>query len=242
MTARSRPIVATTIVALASATIGVAAATVTAADTLRACRGSAEPPTPPVRADIDGDGRRDSVKVIAPKGACPVLIVVGSRVGTIRTTLRQTGLDQVWPEQHSTPFVGAAATIDRVKGAEIAVAMDWAAPTTFYGIFTVRGRRLVRYRVADASLPDTFSSGGPPAFGKTFDCLRPGGRTGEIITSGAEWRSDGGTKGLGQTLYRVRQMSLVPIRSTTTRKSSPHVLGRPLLSRCAVAYGGPHRR
>lgn len=241
MTTTPKRLITAALIAAASIFLAFVAALPSHAEGITACRGQSERAAPAVRADVDGDGRLDSARVIVPIGSCPVLLVDGSRVGRIRIVLRQAGLEQVWPEPHTPPFIGAAATIDQAPGAELVVAMDWAAPTAFYAIYTARGNRLVRYRVSGAPLPDTFASGGPATFTEGFDCATRGGRSGELVTFAAQRRPGGRTKGVGRTLYRARGTRFVRLSSTHLRTSSGSVFDQPMLSRCAVAHGRPPR-
>lgn len=223
------------VLAAAAQVVGVAARGAAA------CRGVARPDTRPVRADVDADGRLDRARIVAPRGSCPVLVVDGTRVGRVRAVVRQPGVEQVWPGRQHTPYIGAAALIDRAAGAELVVATHTASPTAFYAIFTLRGRRLVRYGVAHASLPDTFPSGGPATFQQGFDCRDRA--SGKVVTFGAQWTRTGRPRnGVGWTLYQARGTTFVRLRSWVDRTGSTRAFERPWLGRCVVAYGRPPRR
>lgn len=90
------------------------------------------------RADVDGDGRPDTVSVTRQKkGASHTLRVVTARGAVSSVTVATPWLSE------SAPAFRGAVTLDGVRGAELVLLTETGAHTSYHRVYTWRGGRLV---------------------------------------------------------------------------------------------------
>jgi hypothetical protein len=134
-------------------------------------------PAGSARGDVDGDGVRDRIwigRVSGRTAPCRWFLFAQSQARLRAAPLRQGGTEADWGSSHVLPKVGRLVAIDDRAGAEILVALDGGASTTAYGVFSVRGPRLTRFRVPRAEFPDAFYDGGSGNRFAQFGCLKRG--------------------------------------------------------------------
>jgi hypothetical protein len=134
-------------------------------------------PAGSARGDVDGDGVRERVWIGRVRGrsaACRWFLFAQSHAKLRAAPLRQRGTEAEWGSSHVLPRLGRLVAIDDRAGAEILVALDGGASTTAYGVFSVRGPRLTRFRVPRPEFPDAFYDGGSGNRFAQFGCVERG--------------------------------------------------------------------
>jgi hypothetical protein len=134
-------------------------------------------PAGSARGDVDGDRVGDRVWIGRMGGRsapCRWFLFAQSEARLRATPLRQGGLEANWGSSDVFPKLRRLVGLDRRPGAEILVALDGGASTTAYGVFSVRGSRLTRFRVPRAEFPNAFYDGGSGNRFAQFGCLNRG--------------------------------------------------------------------
>jgi hypothetical protein len=134
-------------------------------------------PAGSARGDVDGDGVRERIwigRMSRRSAPCRWFLFAQSQARLRGTPLRQGGIEAHWGSSDAFPKLGRLVAIDGRAGAEILVAVDGGASTTAYGVFSVRGPRLTRFRVPRAGFPNAFYDGGSGNRFAQFGCLEPG--------------------------------------------------------------------
>ena len=140
-----------------------------------------------MRGDVDGDGNRDAVWILARRvdGRCRYFVKADlgdtsdrKRLRGHRYTLRNSSR------------VMAMIEIDTVPGREFGIVLEQGASTSFAGLFTIRADRIHRMRVDGPGAPtgDLFGYGGGIAFLFASDCAR-NRPPGQVIYSEAVYDS-----------------------------------------------------
>jgi hypothetical protein len=191
-----------------------------------------------LRADVDGDGRRDRVTIhIARKApdSCGFLLLVDA--GNRRYAAR-VPQGTKWPfaipagetsAQYPEPYVVAAARIQR-RGLVVAVAQLHGASVVAGSLYAIVRGTLVRLRFARGYYG--FSYGGSIASSSVFDCYR-GGRHGAIVVTGRT-PADPGWR-FTRTLLRLEGARFRLVRTRTLTVSDAR--GMQLSQRWHVSYG-----
>lgn len=118
-----------------------------------------------LRVDVDGDGRRDAVAVLADYSGppnCRFFLAVDPAVGELLTVeLRDPIVGEpsaVALRDHPEPRLSAVAEIDGIPGLEMLVTLAQSASGGGVGVFAAHGDQLVRLRRAGSSDDDLFWS------------------------------------------------------------------------------------
>lgn len=113
------------------------------------------------RADVDGDGRADTVSLTRQsRGAWHTL-----RVVTARGAVSSVKISTSWLWSGQTPFLGAVA-LDGQRGAELVILTGTGAHTAFHRVYTWRSGRLVAEK--DPSGSTTWTTDGAAAFARGY--------------------------------------------------------------------------
>lgn len=149
------------------------------------------------RSDIDADGVHDRIW-IARRGSC-WFVLARTRQGLRVAPLRQDGLEAgYWDPTSRLPALGRHADIDGRPGAEIFVVVDGGASTSAYGLFSLRGDRLLRLRKPHGWFTDAFVDGGSGGRILSFGCVRRG-----LVVQGVASTQDGVRYSGTREFYRV---------------------------------------
>jgi hypothetical protein len=139
-----------------------------------------------LRGDVDGDGRRDSVRIRRVR--CRYVLAVRTRAATYRVRIVEEDVD-------GPPALRRLAQIDRRRGREIVAVVGNGACADIFGIFALRGRRLVRVWTPGEAF-SSYACGVP--FGGV-DCVR--GHPGYVV----QWGGSMGERPLtiSETFFRL---------------------------------------
>lgn len=154
-----------------------------------------------LRADVDGDGRRDVVHLVGSgaRGACRFSLAVSTASRTVRATLRQRGADADWPLP-AVPSLVRVARLGAGRAAHVLVAVDAGASTTAVAPYTLRAGRLVRLDVTRApGFAGTFVLGGSLNASFAVDCLSRPRRVVQSVVS-----PDGARSSVRRSVYVLR--------------------------------------
>jgi hypothetical protein len=149
------------------------------------------------RSDVDGDGVRDRIS-IARTGGCWFVLARTSN-GLRAGPLRQQGLERTyWEPGNRLPRLGQQIDVDGHSGVEIFVVVDGGASTSAYGLFSLRGDRLIRLRKPHGSFADAFFDGGSGNRLFSFGCVRRG-----LVVQGSASTEDGVRYSGRREFYRL---------------------------------------
>lgn len=202
-----------------------------------------------VRADVDGDGRRDLVTIRADRGApasCGFYLDVASRRRHLSIRVPESYKPPQdlpvaqWP--FPDPYVATVVQLGR-RGAQIVVSRWHSASNANVGIYAVVGGALRAVRFPPPFLGTTLSLFGTTGTGDTEVRCRRGG---PLIVSGVyaldpvghRWRLDRTDYALVRARFRVvRRSSLTFLDVQRERVARRARLSVPPFSGCTVARG-----
>ena len=168
-----------------------------------------------MRADVDGDGRADRVRVL---GHRTLVAVLAGRV--VRVTLPRN------PSEPFLPALGPVANLDGRPGDELLVDVQEGACAASYAVVTYRRGRLVRLHAGGVWDAFTAVSCGIP--NEALGCAGPG------VVAVTGWNT-GRRMTFERTLYRTRGLRFVrSARVTRTARTFPRwpELSRDPFARC----------
>ena len=193
-------------------------------------------PAGSARGDVDGDGVRERVWIGRMSGRtapCQWFLFAQSQASLHAAPLRQRGVEAEWGSSNVLPRLGSVVAIDDRAGTEILVALDGGASTTAYGVFSVRGSRLTRFRVSRAEFPDAFYDGGSGNRFADFGCVERG------VVAQAQFRQEGIRFSGRRDIYRLSADNFQFVKTRHYRgithaalKRLPELSGR-RFARCA---------
>jgi hypothetical protein len=204
---------------------------------------------PPLRGDVDGDGRQEAIAVryrpTAP-ASCGFLLTARGASGVHTLRLRMTagkyGTAADWVRYGDAPIVRALAAIDRRAGIEVLVELWRGASSHGGSVFTFLDGRLRRMSI-EGRWDDEFTWWGSVTHNGNVDCIGGPG-TGRIATRSGGVDVDGRHLVESRSAYVVRGTRFQHVR---TRSRSglrggqrwwtdvPDVGMGPPFRRCAVA-------
>ena len=178
----------------------------------------------PLHGDVTGDGRPDTVALVAVHGApakCALWLVVKSR-----EHIRPLALREQRENSFVRPALSGLGPIDRRAGLEIVAKLHEGASTEFAAVFSVAGDA-IRQLVLDRLGYSEFGFGGSVTHADAVDCVH--GAPGEVVQHGAGSEDPTGQRWvIEQRIYRVVGTQFVPLRTTTRRVRSPEAALRTL--------------
>ncbi len=149
-----------------------------------------------MRGDVDGDGNRDAVWIIARRrsGRCRYFVKADLGDSTDRKRIRGSRF-----ALRNYSRVMAMIKVDTVSGKEFGVVLEQGASTTLAGLFTIRANTIRRMNVHGTGAPpdDLFAYGGGISFQFAVDCARRR-PAGQVIYTEAVYDE-------GSNRYKVRR-------------------------------------
>jgi hypothetical protein len=163
-----------------------------------------------LRGDVDGDGSRDDVGIVASRGrgGCRFFLTVrGSRAGVARARLTQPDANLDWPTPEA-PALERLARLGPRRRLAALVAVDAGASTISVAPYSIVHGRLVRLKIPHSAGPaGTFVLGGTVVTSFVVGCLNSPRR---VVQSVASYRGTEGPVVVSRTVYALRGETFVP--------------------------------
>ena len=169
-----------------------------------------------MRGDVDGDGNRDAVWILAKRRNGRCRYFVKADLGDTEDRKRLHGSRFV-ARHHSR--VMAMVKVDTVPGKEFGVVLEQGASTAFAGLFTIRANTIRRMRVEGNGAPadDLFPYGGSIAFQFAVDCARHR-PPGQVISTEAVYDQDANRYKVKRRWFQVVGVDLQRTNEPTQRE------------------------
>lgn len=187
--------------------------------------GSLPTAVPPLRGDVDGDGRPDRVLIThAPRAptTCGFFVVArtsrGDRAARLKLYEGKVTRAGDYARWYREPSVVSLAAVDRGPGLEILVRLWHGASRVGGALLTVRGTRLVPMRIA-GSRDVQWVWGGGVIGHSHIDCVY--GRASGFVAISGEWAERDGTVGRSRVLFRAEGTTFWIVRSRVRRHLRP---------------------
>ena len=169
-----------------------------------------------MRGDVDGDGNRDAVWIMARRVGGNCRYYVKADLGSTQDRKRLRANRYVM--RHNSRVM-AMVRVDKVAGKEFGVVLEQGASATLAGLFTIRANTIRRMNVHGRGAPpdSLFGYGGSVGFQMASDCARHRPK-GQVIYSEATLNSRGSHYRVKRRWFQVVGVDLQRTAEPTDRR------------------------